>query len=677
MGEARGGFAGLRKKLGELDYGLDEDVETLVVRKQSEVTSRPVAAADVVARLIFARLFDRRPELLESIRCSAPVIAVDVADADMLRRVLGVWRETLLTSAARVMDLGARHGGRDHNDIVLLGIEEAPKGKNVVDREREALWALQLALPLIAISPSVETHLSHPILKAAPIRLQFPQLDPVTIALAIRVVTGRPCREMLDETVAASITPTDLIIAIRFDRTPGECMAELCRLATDKRRRKTGRDITLDEIHGMGEAVEWARLAIRDLNAWRRGEIPWSAVEHGACLVGPPGTGKTMFAAAFARAAGVEMIPCSLAQWQGSDEGHLGHLLRAMKRDFERARAQAPCVLFIDEIDSFADRSKVRHDYADYVVQVVNGFIAELDGVAGREGLIFLAASNDLGRCDPAILRSGRLNRVIQIGLPDAVELEGMLRVRLGGALIADRLDEVALLALGCTGADVERFVKDAQRFARHENRPIELADLRKAVVGGEERDRAEIERTAVHEAGHIVMEILCFGDADHLYATVTASGDRGGVTMRTKAPSLSGTYEDYNKRLQILLAGRIAEEIVLDAVSHSGGGRRGSDLDQGTRLAAAMAASLGLAGPSPLLYLAAKEDTDKLLSYPEVRRAANAELVSASESCRSKLIEHRDAVEDVARTLLRDGRINGATAVAILGVEPSLKVMR
>jgi cell division protease FtsH len=354
----------------------------------------------------------------------------------------------------------------------------------------------------------------------------------------------------------------------------------------------------------------------------------------------------------------------------GTRSPHAPTKIAAMKRDFERARAQAPCVLFIDEIDSFADRSKVRHNYSDYVVQVVNGFIAELDGVAGREGVIFLAASNDLGRCDPAILRSGRLNRIIQVGLPDAVEIERMLRVRLEGALVADRLDEVALLALGCTGADVERIVKDAKRFARHESRPIELADLRKAVVGDEERDRAEIERTAIHEAGHILMEILLFGDEDHLHATVTASGDRGGITMRTVAPTFSGTYEDYTKRLQILLAGRIAEEIVLNSVSHSGGGRRGSDLDQGAKLAAAMVGSLGLAGPSPLLYLAEKEDTSKLLCYPEIRRAANVELVQASGLCRSKLLEHRDALEDVAGTLLRNGRITGTIAAAILGAE-------
>jgi cell division protease FtsH len=99
-----------------------------------------------------------------------------------------------------------------------------------------------------------------------------------------------------------------------------------------------------------------------------------------------------------------------------------------MKRDFDAARAKAPCVVFTDEIDSFADRSKIRHAHADYVIEVVNGFIAQLNGAAGREGLIFLAASNDLSRSDPAILRSGRLNRVLRIGLLDGVSAAGIIR---------------------------------------------------------------------------------------------------------------------------------------------------------------------------------------------------------------------------------------------------------
>lgn len=442
-------------------------------------------------------------------------------------------------------------------------------------------------------------------------------------------------------------------------------MAELRRLSAGGRQRGTGREIELGDLHGMSEAVKWARSAILDLNAWRRGELPWSEADHAACLVGAPGTGKTLFASAFARAAGLDLIGCSLASWQSADEGHLGHLLRAMKKDFERARAK-PCVLFVDEIDSFADRSKVRHSHADYVTQVVNAFIAELDGVAGREGIIYLAASNDISRCDPAILRSGRLNRIIKIGLPAADELERMFRVRLRGQLATEPLDDLCLLALGSTGADVERIVKDAFRLARHERRPVTRADLRRVMVREEKRSAEELSRTAFHEAGHLLMEIVLFGGEQDLHATIAASGDRGGGTIRTSPAHFAGTYADYHNRLQVLLVGRAAEEIQFNSPSHGAGGR-GSDLEFAARIAAAMVASFGVAGNSSLLLLGQQDDTDKLLSYPEVRRAARAELICAADASRSTLLRHREALGEIAGTLLRHGSIDGPAAGAIL----------
>ena len=656
----------------------DEDVEqlSLIVRRRPPPPSHPVTAARVAARLMFARLFDSRPGLHEAIRSSAPIVALDVPDPEMLERILATWQDILFTDTRRVMKVGTPNTGkRDDYDAVHIAVKELPKAKDKSEREKDALAALSLALPLIAISPASETHLPAAVLKAAPVRIVLPRLDPATIARAIRIVTGRPCRDLLD-VATAGIAPVDLIVAIRFDRTPAGCLAELRRLAADKVVRKGGRDISLDELHGMDDAVAWARSTIRDLEAWRRGEIPWSALDPGACLVGPPGTGKTLFAECFSRAAKVPMVACSLAQWQGTDEGHLGHLLRAMKRDFDAARAHAPspCVVFVDEVDSFADRSKLRHAYADYVVEVVNGFIAQLDGVAGREGLIFLAASNEISRCDPAILRSGRLNRIIRIGLPNVEALERMFRVRLAGQLNGEDLGEICLLALGSTGADVERITKDGARFARHENRPMELRDLRRTLVDVEDRDPAVIKRAAVHEAGHLLMELLLFGGEADAHATIVRSGNTGGATLRTRPPSLAGTYSDYQARLQVLLAGRTAEEIVFGEASHGAGGRRGSDLQQATALAAAMVASLGLAGPHRLLFLAPPEDTDELLSYADVRTTAYAELVKAAAACRSTLLSHRAALDEIAATLLQAGRIDGVTAAAIIGAHRETK---
>jgi len=645
-----------------------EEFGSFFTRHRPRPPSHPVTPAKAAARLLVSRMFDSRPELWQAIRSSAPVVIIDVPDPEMLDRAVAIWQDTLFPATTRVMKVGASNSGkRDDYDIIYLAAKERPQPKDRSARESEALSALSLALPLIAISPNADTHLPEALLKSQRIRLTFPPLDPVTIGRVIRIVTGKRCRELLDAQTVARVTLVDLIVAIRFDRSPSECLAELRRLAAEKLERKRGRDISLDELHGMDEAVAWARSTIRDLDAWRRGELPWSALDPGACLVGAPGTGKTLFAESFARAAGLPLVACSLAQWQSADEGHLGHLLRAMRRDFDSARAQAPCVLFTDEIDSFADRSKLRHAHADYVVEVVNAFIAQLDGVAGREGLIYLAASNDLSRCDPAIVRSGRLNRIIRIGLPNACDLERMFRVRLAGRLTGEDLEEICLLALGSTGADVERITNDALRFARHADRALELADLRRALLDREDRDCSEIRRCAVHEAGHVVAEIVHFGHEADVRASIVRSGNRGGATVRTKAPPFAGTYSDYQHRLQVLLAGRIAEEIMLGEASHGAGGTRGSDLQQATALAAAMVGSLGMSGPKHLLFFASHEDTDELLSYVDVRIASHAELTRAAEACRSTLLEHRAALEAIASTLLRSSRIDGISAADMI----------
>ncbi len=636
----------------------------------------PVIPARVAARLLFARLFDSQPGLCEAIRSAAPIVIVEIPDLEFFNLLFSAWQDILFAAPGRVLRIG--HDAIDKRadcDAVYIAIGEPPIAKYKNANETDTLAALTLALPMIAISPVPEVYLPSVALKAAQARLILPRLDPVTIARTIRIVTGKRCRDLLDEATAARLTPTDMIIAIRFDRTPTECLAELRRLASDKAMHKRARDISLDELHGMDEAVAWAHSTICDLEAWRRGEIAWSALDSGACLVGPPGTGKTLFAQCFSRAAGLSMVACSLAQWQGTDEGHLGHLLRAMRKDFDSARSRTPCLMFIDEIDSFADRSKVHHNHADYVVEVVNGFIAQLDGVAGREGLIFLAASNDVSRCDPAILRSGRLNRIIHIGLPNVEQLERMFRVRLGARLSGKDLGETCLLALGSTGADVERIVKDAIRLARQANRPLELADLRGVLVDAGDRSPATLKRIAAHEAGHVLMEIILFGDAADVHATIAQSGARGGSTIRTTQPLVLGTFSDYQARLQVLLAGRAAEEIVLGEASHGAGGRRGSDLDYATALAAAMVASLGLAGPRRLLFLGSAEETNELLSNFEVRRSAHAELVTAMEACRSTLMNHRAALDEITATLLRAGRIDGVTASVIIAARRKSKV--
>ncbi|WP_283812004.1 AAA family ATPase [Bradyrhizobium sp. cir1] len=414
------------------------------------------------------------------------------------------------------------------------------------------------------------------------------------------------------------------------------------------------------------------------------GAPPWSAVSSGVALEGPAGCGKMTFASVFCAEAGLYMVgDANLAAWQSSGEGHLGHLLRAMKKSFDEARANAPACIFIDECDSIGRRDAMAHSHRDDSIQVVNAVLAEIDGVKGREGVLIVGCSNDLSRCDPALLRAGRLDKIIRIGFPDVTELERMFRVRLQSDLLNEDLTPLAELSLGMVGADVERIVKDARRVARGGQRPLSMRDLLGAVGDGEELDDRTRRRAAIHEAAHIVADVVLFGP-DGVHAVLTNMRDRTGAVVRHLGPELEGTYADYHRRLQVLLAGRVGEHMLCGSISHGAGGRRGSDLEKAAALAASMVGSLGLAGWAPLLYLGGTDETDDLLSFRGVRTAANAELEKADRAVRSLLARHRAALETVAITLFDRGRINGTAVASILastrtnvaGFDPAARTM-
>jgi cell division protease FtsH len=667
-------FSGSREpdQIDEDDEPEDRNALRASAKSKRETFVSAVTAGRVAASLIFAKIFDASQDVLNAIRTSAPVVVIDVPDAEMMNRVAGTWKDILFEDHSRLKNISRKVTYREDFDAVYLVVKEPPKAKDKAEAQADALQALSLALPVIAISPLGATHLPDAINSASTARLEMPRLDSATITHVIRIVTGKRCRKFLDTAVAAKIGLDDLIIAVRFDRTPEECLKELHRLADAKDARRKSRDLSLDQLHGMTEAVAWAKSTIIDINAWRAGEITWDAVSSAVALTGPPGTGKTTFAKVFAAEAGNLPLICgTLAKWQGSGEAHLGHLLRAMRQDFDAARAQAPSVIFIDEIDSFPDRASLTHAYRDYVVEVVNALLEQIDGIAGREGVIVIGASNDLRRCDPALLRAGRLNEIVQISLPSPSELEKMLRVRLGDDLRDVDLRDLSELSVGMTGADIEKTVKDAKRAARQSSRKMTIDDLRDALVDEDTRPAEFKFRSCVHEASHIVVDVIHNGP-DDVYATSTAVGMRAGAAVRTKQPQRAGTYVDYRKTLEIILAGRVGEEMVFGEGSHGAGGERGSDLERATTLAAAMAGSVGLAGHSPLLFLGPSRDAHSFIAFEEVRESVDYELRQAAASCRELLEFHRGAVEMVASRLSTANRVDGAEVGLILEREAS-----
>ncbi|WP_064815621.1 MULTISPECIES: AAA family ATPase [unclassified Rhizobium] len=269
-------------------------------------------------------------------------------------------------------------------------------------------------------------------------------IDGPIVAQALRLLDGQEyptaaIEEMLSYPIA------DVVGAFRPGRTADETLARL----KEAHRRYASLDDPprVEELHGYGAAAEWALDLAADLDAWRRGNIPWAELDSGLLLSGPPGVGKSMFAKAAAKSCGVAFVASSLAQWQS--RGHLGDLLGAMRATFAEAASKSPCILLLDEFDSVGDRTTFRKEEKQYCTEVIAGLLECLDGVMRREGIVVIGACDHPDTIDDALLRPGRLGTHIRIGLPDADARRGILGWHLRG-VIDDA--QVAAIAAECEG---------------------------------------------------------------------------------------------------------------------------------------------------------------------------------------------------------------------------------
>jgi hypothetical protein len=174
---------------------------------------------------------------------------------------------------------------------------------------------------------------------------------------------------------------------------------------------------------------------VADLLLWKAGQVAWSDLSRSTLFYGPPGTGKTWLARAMGASAGIACVTGSFAEWQAA--GHLGDMLREMRKTFAEARSRAPSILFIDEIDAVGSRASRDPHNSNYRTQVINGFLGEMNAIALQEGVIVVGACNFIDRIDPAVLRAGRFDLKIKVPLPDAAGL----RPKSGKRVLVDALD--------------------------------------------------------------------------------------------------------------------------------------------------------------------------------------------------------------------------------------------
>jgi len=359
--------------------------------------------------------------------------------------------------------------------------------------------------------------------------------------------------------------------------------------------------VTFDDVAGAEEEKEELQEIVEFLRDPQKFTALGARIPKGVLLVGPPGTGKTLIAKAVAGEAGVHFLSIS-----GSDfvELYVGVGASRVRDLFDQAKKDAPAIVFIDEIDAVGRQRGAGlgggHDERE---QTLNQLLVEMDGFGSNEGVIVLAATNRQDILDPALLRPGRFDRQIYVGLPDIKGREAILKVHARKKPLGDDvvLKEVAQATAGFTGADLENLLNEAALLAARADKPfIAKADLDEAmlkvIAGPEKKSRVVTDHarklTAYHEAGHaVVIHELPSQDPVH-QITIVPRGPAGGLTI--SLPTEDKAYlskRELEERIAVCLGGRVAEQIVLGDISTGAS----NDIQKASQIARAMVTKYGM----------------------------------------------------------------------------------
>lgn len=366
--------------------------------------------------------------------------------------------------------------------------------------------------------------------------------------------------------------------------------------------------ITFKDVAGVDEAKEELKEIIEYLREPQRFQKLGGRIPKGVLLVGPPGTGKTLLARAVAGEANVPFFSIS-----GSDfvEMFVGVGASRVRDLFEQGKKNAPCIIFIDEIDAVG-----RHRGAglggghDEREQTLNQLLVEMDGFESNDGVILVAATNRPDVLDPALLRPGRFDRRVVVGLPDVRGREEVLRVHIKKVPVADDvvLNSLARGTPGFSGADLANMVNEAALNAARLNRKqVTMYDFElakdKVLMGAERKSMlltdAEKKVTAYHEAGHALVAFLRDNSDPIHKVTIIPRGMALGVTVYLPDDRHNYTREYLETRLAMLYGGRVAEEVFLNQMSTGAG----NDIERATELARSMVCEYGMSRLGPLTF--------------------------------------------------------------------------
>jgi len=448
------------------------------------------------------------------------------------------------------------------------------------------------------------------------------------------------------------------------------------------------KQVTFEDVAGADEEKEELREIVEFLRDPRQFISLGARIPKGVLLVGPPGTGKTLLAKAVAGEAGVGFLSIS-----GSDfvELYVGVGASRVRDLFEQAKKQSPAIVFIDEIDAVGRQRGTGlgggHDERE---QTLNQLLVEMDGFAANEGVVVLAATNRADVLDPALLRPGRFDRQIYVGLPDIKGREAILKVHAKDKPLAEDVDlrKLAQATAGFTGADLENLINEGALLAgRRKQKFITMDDLKEAeikvIAGPEKRSRVipqhERELTAWHEAGHAVVMHALPGQDPVSQITIVPRGQAGGMTISLPEEDRSYLSKRYMEdQIVALLGGRVAEQLCLGDISTGAS----NDIQRASAIARKMVASYGMSEKLGTVSFDSGHDEvfigrtmSQSRSYSEsvaaqIDAEVQALIAAAYARCEGILTERRAQLDAVAQYLLEHETMEREAFLSV--VEPA-----
>ncbi len=495
------------------------------------------------------------------------------------------------------------------------------------------------------------------------------------------IVGDVPAQSVFLTTVLPMLLMALLIFVFFFlmnRQAGGGANAQMMNFGKSRARMTTEEDekVTFGDVAGLVEEKQDLEEIVDFLRNPQKYTDVGARIPKGVILVGPPGTGKTLIAKAVAGEAGVPFFSIS-----GSDfvEMFVGVGASRVRDLFEDAKRHHPCIVFIDEIDAVARRRGAGlgggHDERE---QTLNQLLVEMDGFGVNEGIIVMAATNRVDILDPAILRPGRFDRKVSVGMPDVKGREEILLVHAKNKPLADdvSLKQIAQTTAGFSGADLENLLNEAAiGAAKLGQRFIRQADIQAAFVkvgiGAEKRSKIISEKdrriTAYHEAGHAIL-FHVLPDVGPVYSVSIIPTGMGAAGYTMPLPEKDELFNTRGRMLQdikVSLGGRIAEELIFDDITTGAS----QDIKQATATAKAMVTKYGF---SRKLGLVSYDDSgevfigrdfEKTQSYSEhVAAAIDEEIKAIIDSCyaeaREIITEHRDVLDRCAELLLEKEKI-------------------